>query len=185
MSASPVAIFIRHAHSIVDFEKRSEDWVLSDQGRVAATRLGERLVPYKPKSIVASPERKARETAEVIAAILGLEVQLDADLREHEASAYLPEGDFYQAVRTLLEQPDKAVFGETGTSAAERFARALSQSRPTPAVFVSHGRIMSSYLSKITNADGWALWQELTMPDAIHVSVDTSGKRHVSKLFKE
>ncbi len=60
------------------------DTPLNDTGRAQARELAERVAAHDPPiaSIVASDLSRARETAEIVAAQLGLPVRLDARLRE-------------------------------------------------------------------------------------------------------
>ena len=55
---------------------------LTELGRMQATRTGRRLGGLGIGALWASPMRRARETAECIAAVTGLAVQADAGLRE-------------------------------------------------------------------------------------------------------
>lgn len=60
------------------------DTPLNDRGRAQARELAERVAAHDPPvaSIVASDLSRARETAEIVAARLGLPVRADARLRE-------------------------------------------------------------------------------------------------------
>ena len=55
---------------------------LSDVGRAQAAVAAPRLAEQRPDAIVASDLRRAADTAAVLAALTGLEVTLDARLRE-------------------------------------------------------------------------------------------------------
>ncbi len=64
-----------------------------EQARQAASLLQRR---FRPQRIVASPYRRARETAEVIAEVLQLPVEVDEGLREQDIGVYA--GQPYEAV---------------------------------------------------------------------------------------
>jgi 2,3-bisphosphoglycerate-dependent phosphoglycerate mutase len=183
MSAARQLVLVRHAEPVVDFNQPSGRWPLSPSGVEAAAALAAALVvPNPPALLLVSPELKAVQTAEPLARAFGLPVTIAADLREHEAPGYLPADEFQKAVRALFAHPSEAVFGESANAAAERFARAVDRSDASHIVVVSHGRVLSAYLARITGACGWRIWRDLTMPDALCVDFDTPGAAVVARM---
>ncbi len=73
-------ILVRHASAEPASGGPDELRPLSAEGRAAAQRLGERLAALAPDAVVSSPLRRARETAEPIAARAGVELRLDERL---------------------------------------------------------------------------------------------------------
>ena len=53
---------------------------LTDSGKAAARKLGERLAAHKPDAVVCSPLLRARETAELIARAAGVEPEPEEKL---------------------------------------------------------------------------------------------------------
>jgi broad specificity phosphatase PhoE len=78
-------LLVRHGETDWNRERRWQgqtDTPLNDTGRAQARELAERLALDPPAAIVASDLARARETAELLAARLGLPVALEPRLRE-------------------------------------------------------------------------------------------------------
>ncbi len=81
-------IFVRHGQGHCNVERTIEGVStcrgLTDLGREQAQRLAERLVrqQLRPDTIIASPIRRARETVEIVASALNLELDFDASFEE-------------------------------------------------------------------------------------------------------
>jgi broad specificity phosphatase PhoE len=95
------------------------DIPLNERGRAQARQLAEKLVAEENVDIVyASDLARARETAEILAGRLGVEVVLDRDLREIDVGSR--EG------RTWAEIDDRPEWdGEAHEAHADRVLRAL------------------------------------------------------------
>lgn len=78
-------LLVRHAESewnrLCRYAGQRDVW-LSDRGKMQARRLADRLEHEQLTAIYASPLRRARETADAVAARHRLEVKLDARLTE-------------------------------------------------------------------------------------------------------
>lgn len=87
-------IVIRHALPvrIANPDGGPADPPLSDTGRRQSARLAAWLAPERIDALYASPMRRARETAEPLARLRGLEIALDPGLVEldHRADHYVP-----------------------------------------------------------------------------------------------
>ncbi|MFD7827098.1 bifunctional RNase H/acid phosphatase [Kitasatospora sp. NPDC059803] len=81
-------VLLRHGETALTPQKRfsgsgGSDPELSDKGRWQAARAAEELAARGSiQAVVASPMRRTRETAEIVAARLGLEVRYEDGLRE-------------------------------------------------------------------------------------------------------
>lgn len=86
MSTSTTRVFlIRHGATVLTAEDRfagSTDVPLSDEGREQARRLSQRLAGEVVSAVYASPMSRTVETAQIIAAAHGAEVQTRDGLRE-------------------------------------------------------------------------------------------------------
>lgn len=102
--------FVRHGESEAnvlnqfsnkDFEKHP----LTAQGREQARQLAEKLREIKFSEIYASPFIRARQTAEILNAPHGLEIQIAPALREHDAGDLEGRADpaSWQEFQTLFE----------------------------------------------------------------------------------
>jgi broad specificity phosphatase PhoE len=78
-------LLVRHGETDWNAEGKLQghtDRPLNDYGRKQAKALADRLAAEQIDAVYASDLSRARETAEIIAAVLGLEVAVDQDLRE-------------------------------------------------------------------------------------------------------
>jgi broad specificity phosphatase PhoE len=130
---------------------RTPDVPLTELGEEQAREAGERILgSFRPTRIVASPFRRAQQTAALIAEVLGLGVDTEHDLRERDFGAFA--GRPYDSIfadptfdaarrwewrpengETLVEVSDRVV------PAARRIAAAAADQ---DTVVVSHGGVM-------------------------------------------
>src|SRR5438552_14474881 len=85
-------LLLRHAQSVWNAERRWQGWAdvpLSEQGERQAAAAGERLRSAGLTAVVSSDLRRARRTAELIAADLELgSVRVDAGFRERDVGEW-------------------------------------------------------------------------------------------------
>ena len=112
MSADLSLYFVRHGESVANAcdragRQRPEDWDrLSELGWEQARGLGRRLEGTGLEVIVASTMRRAQETAQGIAEVLGLPVETDPDLHElRQADAFYAASPEYGDTGTLNWMP--------------------------------------------------------------------------------
>lgn len=167
-------ILIRHSLPAVVEGLPAREWILSEEGRARAQRLAGRLREYRPEILVSSVEPKARQTAEIIAAELGLELSIEDGLHEHDrsGSAYLSGDGFQTAVREFFEKPDELVFGnETADQAHMRFDQAVKSILNYPGyrtiAIVAHGSVISLLVSRLMGISGISFWRELGLPSFV------------------
>jgi broad specificity phosphatase PhoE len=164
-------LLVRHSAPELDPSVPSEEWRLSDEGRRRCGPLAERLARHEPRVLLASTEPKARETAELVAPTLGLEVQLSDSLREtaRRTVGWLAPAEIDRGIRGLFERPGEVVFGEESAEAAlARFEAALA-GLSEPAVVVTHGTVLSLYAAPRLGRDEYELWSGLELPDVVEV----------------
>lgn len=149
----------------------SEEWRLSEEGRRRCGPLAERLAGYEPRALLASTEPKARETAELVAPTLGLDVQPSDGLREtaRRTVGWLAPEELDRGIRELFERPGEIVFGEESAAAALARFQAVVDGVPEPAVVVTHGTVLSLYAAARTGRDAYDLWRSLELPDVVEV----------------
>jgi broad specificity phosphatase PhoE len=126
------------------------DTPLNDTGRVQAAELADRVAPLGVASLWSSDLSRARETAEIVGAQVGLAVRLDPRLRE----ANRGEWEGHRFIDIEREQPDRYAAwrragdrfrfpgGESLLEQQERVLAALEYIRgagPVPALVVCHG----------------------------------------------
>jgi len=159
-------LLVRHAQPDVDPYRKASTWELTQAGRDAATACAARLADERPDLVVTSRERKARETGEIIASALGLDVLEDERLGEQggDQVEFIDDRErFRMAVHRHFADPSSIVLGrESALAAATRFARAVAERSsqvppPRRPVLVSHGRVMAAFMATVTGADAWTL----------------------------
>ena len=162
-------ILVRHGRPAIDPDTPPTTWPLCPEGRTAVEALAEKIAKYRPAAVAASPEPNARETADIIAARLGLPVDVDPGLHEHKRRhlSFGTEADFRDKIARIFASPEQAVGGiETALEACDRLAGALAQHKGRPLVAVTHGTVLSLYVAKLLDLDAHDLWRNLHTPDA-------------------
>jgi broad specificity phosphatase PhoE len=161
---------IRHAPPVVEPDRPPADWRLGEDGRARAAQLAARLVGAGIRSVVTSAEAKARDTAEVIAAALGVPVGAAGGLHEQrrDGAPFLTRpGAFEAAVRELFARPAERVFGpESADEAHARFETAVGDvaRRGGPVAIVSHGAVIALFVARRAGLDPFEVWRSLAMP---------------------
>ena len=151
------------------------DTPLNDTGRRQAAELAERVVGQGIVSLWSSDLSRARETAEIVAARIGLEPQLDARLRE--ASRGVWEGRLFidvereqpELFRAWMRAGDGFRFpgGESLVEQQQRVSAALDEIRGTaqlPALVVCHGGSIRVILCE-RDPRGLAAFHEFKLPN--------------------
>ena len=150
-----------------------------EQARAAAHRLAK---GYRPSRIVASPFTRARQTADIIAAVLGLSVELDAAFREQSFGIFA--GQPYEALLTdaaYHEGPRwnwRPQGGESLADVYERvvpaFDRVARGANGQDVVIVSHGGVMVTLCAYVCGS-----WEGVTVtPNAGVVVVERHDGRY-------
>lgn len=149
----------------------AEEWRLSEEGRARCVALAEELAEARPQVLRSSTEPKARETAELVAPVLGLDVQVDDRLREtaRRRVGFLEREELERGIRELFDRPDEVVFGEESAAAALRRFETAVADLPDESVVVSHGTVISLYVAAQTGLDGYEVWQALQLPDIVEI----------------
>lgn len=170
-------ILVKHSLPEIDPSVPAKEWVLSDEGRRRARKLGERLGRYNPDRVVSSIEPKAVETAEFASDCLKIPMETVGGLHEHEREkgGFLEKERFEQSIRRFYEQPDDPVFGEeTADSAHGRFSKVvhrITDRYPKEnIVIVTHGTVLSLFVSRNSELEPFALWKKLGLPSWIVLS---------------
>jgi broad specificity phosphatase PhoE len=132
MSAELTLYFTRHGESVANAADRARERRppdadrLSDRGWEQARGVGRRLQGEGLELIVCSDMRRARETAEGIAEVLDLPIEVEPELRElRQSDAFYASSPDYGETGTLNWMPDAPTgFAEPG---AESFDDVLGR----------------------------------------------------------
>ncbi|MGB3716022.1 MAG: histidine phosphatase family protein [Candidatus Promineifilaceae bacterium] len=193
-------ILIRHSNSRIQTDRPANQWRLSDLGKERARGLSPILAQYNPTTLFSSDEPKAIETATIAAEVLNVTNVIVEDLHEHERInvGWTNEEQFEFQVSEFFARQDELVFGEeTAVQARSRFNNAvrnllLYHPEDTVAV-VSHGSVMTLFVSSWNEVDPFQFWHSLEMPSVVTMSrqtfmleavlsVDTSQKSELSTI---
>lgn len=167
-----ILILVRHAKSRVEPARPPEEWSLSPVGEDGAAVIAPKLARHKPGRLIASPEPKAKQTAEVLGRFLDLDVAIADGLREHDRTGvpfFDTQEEFEHRVMRVFEHPTERVLGrESAEDACRRFSAAVEEALDSYSeacvVFVTHGTVMSLFLGSLSDLDPLDSWRRLGMP---------------------
>lgn len=130
--------------------------------------------------LYASYERKAQETARLVAQQLGIAVETCPNVHEHlrSTSSFLPQQEFRERLRAFFEEPGSQVFGlETAGAALARFSSAVEQllvpDDGRDVAVVTHGTVMSLYVSARSEWEPFPFWNRLGQPAVVIFDAET------------
>lgn len=174
MASPSRLILVKHAAVDVLPGRPPATWRLSAAGRARCADLADRLALFRPERITSSVEPKAQETAELVAAMLGIPFGTAPGLHEHDRreTPFLGAEAFDAAVPRFFAEPEALVLGqETAAAAARRFGRAVTavaaESTGESCVIVAHGTVISLFAAAHAGVEPLALWRELSLPSFI------------------
>ncbi len=149
---SPIAfLFLRHGETDWNAQGLSQgrvDIPLNAAGLRQAEAAGQALVGHSVRRIVASPLGRARQTAEIVGAALGLEFATDADLQEASFGDQEGKlmGSWYDSwVEGKFTPPGGEPFAQLQTRVVGAVNRALAP--PGLALIVAHGAMFRAVRS--------------------------------------
>jgi broad specificity phosphatase PhoE len=168
MSPPTIVTLVRHGETSANVDgvwHGSIDTALTPHGRSQAERVAEHIARTRADatSLYASPLSRARDTAEPIAARLGLAPRVEPDLREYhlgewEGISYATLAREHKLFERMAADPDwQPGGGESARQVAERLAgslRAIAARHPGERVIVvSHGGALTLGLGLLLDRD--------------------------------
>jgi broad specificity phosphatase PhoE len=167
---------IRHAQPEITPGTPPRLWPLTAEGREDAQQLARCFAgDDQPALLYTSPERKAQETAQLIAHHLNLPLETVADLREHERehTPFLGKEVWEKTLSAFFSRPSEIIFGdESAHQALQRFNAAVEKivaSAPSGNLaLATHGTVMTLFVtSHNPQIDALAFWHSLQLPDLV------------------
>ncbi len=163
MSASRL-LLIRHAESEGNRDRLytpHPEVPLTERGHAQAAAAADWLAGLsRARIVVSSPFRRARQTAEILAARVGVPIEIEPDLRERNYGALAglpyetPRPEYDRSAYWAWRPPD----GESLDQVVERAGAALDRIVRTvgvdEAIVVSHGAVMLALWRHVTGAWG-------------------------------
>ena len=170
-------LLIKHSLPEIRPELPSIEWTLSAEGRRRCFWLADRLRPYGISVLYSSPEPKALATAALVSAELSVPCRRHPDLRENDRTGFpfLPNKEWMQRFHEFFDYPERICIGaESAVSAGHRFDRAvkevLREAHEQTTAIVSHGTVITLFLTRYNSLDAFELWQSLSLPSFICAS---------------
>jgi len=168
-------VLIRHSEP--DPERDAVDPPLTETGRELASATGQWLAGEGIATVYSSSTRRARETAELVAAAIGAPVVERGGLAEF--------GTGQEYVPVDMAAGDLAVFGtdaETFRAEVSAAIGAIVDAHPGETVaVVAHAGVINAYLGGMLDIDR-LLWVELDYAGISRVAVSRGGVRSVLSL---
>lgn len=144
----PLLRYLTHPQVKIDPSVPVPQWGLSEVGRERVVGLVASGVLAATRMVVSSAERKAIETAEPIAAALGIGLIVREAMHENDRSAtgYLPPAEFEKMADAFFANPDVSVQGwERAVDAQARIVRetraVLATAPEGDVLLVGHGGV--------------------------------------------
>ena len=185
-------LLVRHGlPERVEAVGRPADPPLSELGHRQAMALAEWLAPEPVDGLYVSPMRRARQTAEPLAAVTGLDPVVVEDVAEcdRDAEAYVPLEELTAANDPRwLEMLDGRYFDD-GALDAERFQRTvvaamdgiIAENRSRTAVVVCHGGVINAFVGHVLGLDDFMIF-EPSYTSVTRIRASSRGHRMVVTL---
>ncbi len=166
---------VRHGQStwnkLQKVQGQNDEAQLTDEGRAMARSVATEFAPHSFSRIISSDLQRARQTAAIIADLLGLEVTFDERLRERSygiletgpSSGVTPELSGLDLVaQRVVDVEAKPDGGESLREMYERttsfLVELLSDDRDDQILLVSHGGPIRTMLSYASEVELHGLW---------------------------
>src|SRR3979409_1995875 len=140
--------YLTHPQVKIDPVIPVPSWGLSEVGRARTEAIASTGRLSDTRQIISSGERKAIETAEIIAAKLNIDVEVREAMHENDRSAtgFLMPDEFEAVANQFFAQPHISIRGwERAIDAQLRIVRevehVLARNRPGDVLFVGHGGV--------------------------------------------
>lgn len=141
--------YLTHPQVLIDPDKPVPNWSLNETGRARVQALVANLgLLVGTTRIISSDETKAIETAQPLAAALGIHVEIRPAMHENDRSAtgFLPPPEFEAVADQFFANPYHSIRGwETAFSAQQRIVRevqaVLNGHEAGDILFVGHGGV--------------------------------------------
>jgi broad specificity phosphatase PhoE len=156
----PIAYYITHPQVQIDADIPVPEWGLSEIGRARAVAMLDQPWIGSIRRVVSSAERKAIETAEILARHLGLAVEVREAMHENDRSAtgFLPPPEFEAVADQFFANPHKSIRGwERAIDAQQRIVgeveAVLGAADTGDIAFVGHGGVGTLLLLSLSGRE--------------------------------
>ena len=156
----PILYYVTHPQVQVDANIPVPEWGLSDIGRARAIAMLDQPWVGSIGRIVSSAERKAMETAEILATHLGLAIEVRERMHENDRSAtgFLPPPEFEAVADQFFANPHDSIRGwERAIDAQHRIVSevdaVLGDDEAGDIAFVGHGGVGTLLLLSLSGKE--------------------------------
>lgn len=167
-------VLIKHAQPVLDAAKPAREWVLSAEGEEQSRRLASLLRRFVPCRLVTSPEPKAWRTCAIVAAELEIPMTVADGMREIDRPVLpiMAPPEHRRINARIFSEPHRRVLGgESAREALARFSgdlrRELVPASESNLVAVTHGTVISLFVSQHNSVDPYQLWKRLECPSFV------------------
>jgi len=171
-------ILIRHAMPRIDPNRHPSTWHLSSEGATQTLEFCERISHYELNKIYTSPEPKALETAAIMAEKYNVPLEKIDQLRDVDRNpqGYVRKSDYDISIRNFFTNPASMILGdETADDCYYRLKSVvdylMSNDNCGNIVAVSHGLILSVFLSRVLKIGAFKIFNQLVLPSLIVLSI--------------
>lgn len=164
-------LLVRHCQSTGGLPESA----LTERGRATATHLADRLMPFTPDAVYASPFARAVSTVSPLATRLQTEIKIDDRLRERVRSSEEIADVAAYLQRSFADEHYRAVGGESLSQARARGLAALadiSRAGHRSPVVASHRTLITAILRSVDPGFGLAEWGQMATPDVFALSLE-------------
>lgn len=179
--------FVRHAHSTYTPDELKRP--LSQRGVNDAKFITELLKQENIDKVFSSPYKRAIQTVEGIAKLLGKEIELMEDFKERTLSEH-PVTDFSEAISKVWANFDFSLEGGESNHVAQKRGVAatfqiLDKYKGQNIVIGTHGNIMALIMNYFDQRYDVHFWEQLKMPDIYKLSFDENHLIEVTRVDDE
>lgn len=165
-------ILVRHANSLVQPDVPAHLWGLSSLGEERSYGLAGRLADFHLARVITSKEPKAIETGRILAQSFRIECKQVAGIEEHHRIGvpfHSQIDQFYFQMARFFRNPQSLVYGdETAEKALQRFTTTIEylieRYSTGNLCVVSHGTVITLFISYLTDVEPFGFWKRLGMP---------------------
>ena len=182
---STTIYFVRHAHSTYTPDELGRP--LSLEGLKDVSRISNILEKEEIEVVLSSPYKRAIQTVEGIAKVIGKNVIIEDDFKERKLSGKTVE-DFNSAITKVWENPNFSwEGGESNHTAQKRGVHAmlkvLKKYENKNIAVGTHGNIMVLMMNYFDEKYGFNFWKELDMPDVYKLTFDHLNLKNVNRIW--
>ncbi|NRG46536.1 histidine phosphatase family protein [Bacillus sp. CRN 9] len=177
--------FVRHAHSTYTPDELGRS--LSTKGLSDAERISNFLYNENIDIIISSPYKRAVQTVQGIAKVIGKEVIIEDDFKERNLSVK-PVEDFNLAITKVWEEPTFSwEGGESNIISQKRGIKAMLKVLETyegkNIAVGTHGNIMVLIMNYFDGKYDFSFWKDLDMPDIYKLTFDKKNLKEVKRIW--